>query len=226
VASNGNFYLLTAHHIFNNNDANPTGIVVSCNESGVWWSTNACIHLDAESGFSEDNSFSDVAVYSLETSSMMVRTIGDFDFLPFPKEDIFPLAYPMYASGFPDQEADVDLDLQRFVLTMVPIEGEYAGATSLRGIHVFKSKQLMNLNPGGMSGGPITVLDSARLGHHLLVGLIMQGGGNDFLHFLGADFIVEALRFSIPRLLQIRQIGPIVDPSAFDTIKSSQISSQ
>ena len=209
VAYEGEFYLITARHLFENIATNPTKVIVSFPTSGTdWWPTDACMHLDVSSLFADDNTFGDLAVYSLYTEACLRSSISDHDFLPFPCATHFEAGLILYAFGYPDVEFDMDLDRRQHILTAVLVEGLYGGQTNFRGIHKFTSAHLPT-DSNGMSGGPVTYLDNGRMGRHLLAGIIVQGG-EELLHFIDANMVREALLFSIPRLRELRRNGPFL----------------
>ncbi len=204
IAYQGDFYLVTARHIFENNQADPKSVFVSFAETGIkWWPTNACIHLEASEEFADDNTFGDLAIYSLDTSETTRSTISDHEFLPFPSDVNLSQEIPLYAFGYPDAEVEIDLNRNQHILTAVTVEGFYSGPTKSLGIHLFESPDLPpNLN--GMSGGPITYLDNTKIGRHLLAGIIVQGGCQR-LHFIGADMVRKALLSFLPDFRYLRE---------------------
>lgn len=159
VACDGDFYLLTARHVFLNNHASPIGVVVPFNQTGVeWWPSNACVHLGATAPFADDDTFADLAIYSLETPEIVRAQISEFDFLPPPAPWEFVSSQQLFSFGYPDIESELDLEGRRFVSTLTAIEGIYGGTTRHRGLHVFESAYLQGRDPNGLSGGPVTIL--------------------------------------------------------------------
>jgi hypothetical protein len=146
----------------------------------------------------DDNTFSDFALYQLHTTRDINSIISEYDYLPFPAEVTFPYKKQLFAFGFRDAECDFDLDKRQHLLTEVAVEGWYAGATDYLGIHAFESPHL-STSQNGMSGGPITYLDTSRIGRHLLAGMIVQAGGQK-LHFIDACMLRKALLYAVPRL--------------------------
>jgi hypothetical protein len=213
VAYEGDFFLVTARHVFSNNHANPNSVVVPLLQNGIiWWPTNACMHLDAATPFAEDATFADLAVYSMDTTETVRSHISEFDYLPFPAPLELIANQQMYAFGYPDVGSELDYEGRQIVSTLTMIEGVYGGATSSMGLHVFKSDSFEGLDPNGMSGGPVTIVDPFKIGRHLLAGIIIQGGSNSGrLHFVDSKFLQEALRFAIPRLHELRVNGPFAN---------------
>ena len=213
MACEGDFYLVTARHVFTNTDATPTSVVVPLSYAGVaWWPTNACIHLDATSPFADDSTFADLAIYSMEMTETVRSQISEFDYLPFPVRLHLAPKQQLFAFGYPDEGSALDIEGRRLVSTLTMFEGVYGGKTSYTGIHVFESEHLNDVDPNGMSGGPVTILDHQRIGRHLLAGLIVQGGKHSGkLHFVDAGMLLEALRFTIPQLRELRVKGPFVN---------------
>lgn len=196
IVHEGAFYLVTARHVVTQRGTDPTKIMATFPESGInSWQTVACVHLEAADGYQDDNAFGDVAVYRLQEDRAIVSSVSDFDFLPFPKEMQLAQGTPLYATGFPDQECDIDLDKRQHLLTVAAVEGWYEGATPYRGLHVFRSSSFP-LSQNGMSGGAITCLDPNRVGRHVLMGLIVQGGYQK-LHFIDAKTVGEAVRYAM-----------------------------
>jgi hypothetical protein len=213
VAYEGEFYLITARHVFSNNHASPTDVVVPLGKTGVtWWPTNACMHLDATQTFVDDNTFADLAVYSMETSQDVRSSITEYDYLPFPSQLELKPNQQLFAFGYPDLGSELDIEGRKLVATLTMVEGVYIDKTSYTGLHVFESEYLKEMNPNGMSGGPVTSMDHRRIGRHLLAGIIIQGGGSSGrFHFVDAKMLREALLFSIPRLRELRENGPFVN---------------
>jgi hypothetical protein len=196
IACDGTFFLITARHVFTNQNADPTEIVISFPDSGsTFWPTTACVHLEAAEAFTADNTFGDFALYELEASREINSLMTEHDFLPFPVDANFSIGAPLFAFGFPDVENDLDLENRQHLFTAVAVEGWYAGATGYRGIHVFESPHL-STSQNGMSGGPITYLDNTRIGRHLLAGLIVQGGDRR-LRFIEAKMVRSALYYAL-----------------------------
>lgn len=213
VAYEGDFYLMTARHVFSNNHASPTDVVVPLGKTGVtWWPTNACMHLDATQPFDDDNTFADLAVYSMETSQDVRSAITEYDYLPFPSQLELTPNQQLFAFGYPDVGSELDIEGRKLIATLTMVEGNYIGKTQFTGLHVFESEHLKKINPNGMSGGPVTIVDHLRIGRHLLAGILIQGGGNSGrLHFVHASMLLEALRFAIPQLRELRINGPFVN---------------
>jgi hypothetical protein len=118
----------------------------------------------------------------------------------------------LFAFGYPDLGSELDIEGRKLVATLTMVEGVYIDKTSYTGLHVFESEYLKEMNPNGMSGGPVTSMDHRRIGRHLLAGIIIQGGGSSGrFHFVDAKMLREALLFSIPRLRELRENGPFVN---------------
>lgn len=196
VAHMGCFYFVTARHTLTNLDVDPRDIVISLPDSGTsYWPTTSFVLMEANTPYEDDNTYADVAICKLATWDQVGRSILENEYLSFPKRLDFTERMPLFAFGFPDVEYELDLEGRQHLLTLVAIEGEYAGKTSQLGIHTFRSKHLPS-EPNGMSGGPVTCLDPSRIGHHLLAGMIVQGSGEQ-LHFIEAHMIAEALVYAV-----------------------------
>lgn len=210
VAYDGDFYLMTARHVFSNNHACPTGVVVPLGKTGVtWWPTNACMHLEATAPFDDDDTFADLAVYSMDATQDVRSSLTEFDYLPFPAQLELTPNQQLFAFGYPDVGSELDIDGRNLVSTLIMVEGVYGGISSFKGLHVLESETLKEIDPNGMSGGPVTILDHQKIGRHLLAGIIIQGGrGSGRFHFVESMYLLEALQFSIPRLRELRVNGP------------------
>lgn len=208
----GDYYLLTARHIFTNNQANPHGVVIPFMDNAMsWWSTNACVHLGATEPYTDDDTYGDLAVYSLETPPNYEDKLCKHDYLPIPGALHLESNSPLFAFGYPDEGSDLDPELRILGTTLNMIKGAYTGSTNYTGIHTFHSEHLGGITPNGMSGGPITTLDPNQIGRHLLVGIIVQSSDcSVVLHFIGLDMIKNALEYAIPKLRRLRTEGPFI----------------
>ncbi len=141
----------------------------------TWWPTNACILLEATQPHADDNTYADLAVFSLSCDRQYIARISEHDYLSVVAPKPAAIGAPIYAFGYPDLEAGIDLDNRNLTATLHMMEGIYDGRASEQGMHIFKSDYLSQIDPNGMSGGPVTALDYTRIGRHLL---LIQHGGN------------------------------------------------
>lgn len=206
VSFEGEFFLLTARHVFENNDGEPRETVIPLlNGARDWWPTNAVIYLDAVENFAEDDAFGDLAVFSLDHDRRYLTCLQEHDSVPLGQFQDDGLHTPLFVLGHPDVGASLNLDEQTLESTLHTIEGEYGGPSCDFGLHIFKSDYLRGADPNGLSGSPVTMLDLSRVGRHLLAGLVLRGGANSgVLRFIGPSLLQEAMRYAVPRLRRLR----------------------